>query len=72
LLVVLVVLFAFQGLALLHHRVHKLGLAKGWLVGFYVLLILAPHRVGLILAFMGIADTMADVRRIRGANKPAE
>lgn len=72
LLIVLVVLFGFQGLALLHHRVHKLGLAKWWLVGFYTLLILAPHRVGLVLAFIGIADTMADVRRLRGTNKSAE
>lgn len=65
LLIVLVVLFAFQGLALIHHRVHKFGLAKWWLVGFYALLILMPHRVGLILAFIGIADTIADVRRLR-------
>lgn len=67
LLIVLVVLFAFQGLALLHHRVHKLGLAKWWLVGFYGLLIVMPHRVGLILAFVGIADTLANSRRARGA-----
>ncbi|MFP6781982.1 MAG: hypothetical protein VCB59_09830, partial [Gammaproteobacteria bacterium] len=40
LLVVLVVLFAFQGLALIHHRVNKIGMAKLWLVGFYVLLVL--------------------------------
>jgi hypothetical protein len=65
LLVVLVVLFAFQGLALVHHRVHKVGLAKWWLVGFYVLVILMPHRVGLILAFVGLADTLADIRRLR-------
>jgi Predicted membrane protein (DUF2232) len=65
LLIVLVVLFSFQGLALLHHRVHKLGLAKWWLVGFYGLLILMPHRVGLILAFIGIADTLVDIRRVR-------
>ncbi len=67
LLVVLVVLFAFQGLALLHHRVHKLGLAKWWLIGFYILLIRLPQFVGLILAFVGIADTLVDSRRARGA-----
>ncbi len=72
LLVALVVLFAFQGLALLHHRVHKIGMARGWLIGFYVLLILMPHRVGLIIAFIGIADTLIDVRGLRRRNLPLE
>lgn len=72
LLVALVVLFALQGLALLHHRVHKIGMARGWLVGFYVLLIIMPHRVGFILAFIGIADTLADVRGLRRRNLPVE
>ena len=65
LLVVLVILFAFQGLAIIHHRVNKVGLAKVWLVGFYLLLVLMPHRVGLMLAFLGIADTIIDTRRLR-------
>ncbi len=68
LLVVLVVLFASQGLAVIHHRVHKLGLAKWWLLGFYVLLIVMPHRIGLMLAFIGIVDTLADLRRLRREN----
>ncbi len=67
LLVVLVVLFAFQGLALVHHRVHSLGLTRWWLAGLYMLLIPMPHRVGLILAFVGIADTLIDLRGVRGA-----
>jgi len=70
LLVVLVVLFAFQGLALLHHRVNKLSLARGWLIGLYVLLVLMPHRVGLLLAFAGIADTILDVRQLRRRQRP--
>lgn len=70
LLVVLVVLFAFQGLALLHHRVHQIGMSRGWLVGFYTLLMIMPHRIGLILAVIGIADTFADVRRLRKRKSP--
>ena len=72
LLIVLVVLFAFQGLALLHHRANVIGLAKQWLVGFYILLILMMSSVGLILAFVGIADTITDVRRLRNATRPTE
>ena len=72
LLVVLVVLFAFQGLALIHHRVKKVEMAKLWLVGFYILLVLMPHRVGILLAFIGIADIVLDVRRLRTRQRPAD
>jgi hypothetical protein len=70
LLVVLVVLFAFQGLALIHHRVNKIGMAKLWLVGFYVLLVLMPHRLGILLSFIGIADILLDVRGLRARQRP--
>ncbi len=73
LLIVLVVLLAFQGLALIHHRLHKVVMANWWLVGFYVLLTLMLLWVGLIgafmiLAFIGILDMVADIRRLRGGN----
>lgn len=70
LLVVLVVLFAFQGLALIHHRVNKIGMAKLWLVGFYVLLVLMPHPLGILLSFIGIADILLDVRGLRARQRP--
>ena len=70
LLVVLVVLFAFQGLALIHHRVNKIGMSKLWLVGFYVLLVLMPHRLGILLSFIGIADILLDVRGLRARRRP--
>ena len=69
LIIILVVLFAFQGLAVIHHRVKKLELSRWWPIGMYVLLTLIPHRVGLILAFIGIADTLADFRQLRGARR---
>lgn len=65
LLIVAVVLFAFQGLALIHHRMRELTLDKAWLIGLYVLLVLMPHRIGLMLAIAGIADTVLDVRKLR-------
>jgi hypothetical protein len=72
LLVVVVVLFAFQGLALIHHRAQKIGLAKLWLVGFYVLLILMLHRIGVLLALIGIVDTIIDPRRLRSIGRRAD
>lgn len=62
--VVVVVLFAFQGLAVLHARARAISLAKGWLTGLYVLLVLTPQIVGPILAATGVADGVADFRRL--------
>ncbi|MEQ8231411.1 MAG: hypothetical protein RLW61_08320 [Gammaproteobacteria bacterium] len=62
--VVVVVLFAFQGLAVLHARARAISLASGWLAGLYVLLMLTPQVVGPILATTGVADSVADFRRL--------
>jgi len=62
--VVVVVLFAFQGLAVLHARARVKSLARGWLTGLYVLLVLTPQVVGPILAATGVADGVADFRRL--------
>jgi hypothetical protein len=67
LVVVLVVLFAFQGLALLYFRMDKVGMSAGWLVGLYLLLILMPHVAGTVLAAIGIADAAIDFRGLRNA-----
>lgn len=62
--IVVVVLFAFQGLAVLHARARAISLARGWLTGLYVLLVLTPQVVGPILAATGVADGVADFRRL--------
>ncbi|MEQ8659869.1 MAG: hypothetical protein RLW62_03550, partial [Gammaproteobacteria bacterium] len=62
--IVVVVLFAFQGLAVLHARARTISLASGWLTGLYVLLMLTPQVVGPILATTGVADSVADFRRL--------
>ncbi|MGE0483407.1 MAG: DUF2232 domain-containing protein [Gammaproteobacteria bacterium] len=62
--VIVVVLFAFQGLAVIHHRARVVTLARGWLVGLYVLLALTPQIVGPVLATAGVADSVSDFRRL--------
>lgn len=70
--VILMVLFAFQGLAVIHHRARAVALARGWLAGLYVMLLLTPQIVGPILATTGLADGFADFRRLAGRRPRAE
>ena len=63
--VILVVLFTFQGLAVIHFRARVVSLASGWLGGMYVLLMLMPQIVGPLLATAGLADSVADFRGLR-------
>ncbi len=62
-LLVLVILFAVQGLAVLHAGCAAKALGRGWMIGTYVLLGLVPHVVIPVLATTGIADMMVDFRR---------
>lgn len=63
--VILVVLFAFQGLAVIHHRAHATAMPRGWLVGLYVALGLLPQLCGPLLATAGLLDCAVDLRRRR-------
>ena len=63
--VILVVLFAFQGLAVIHFRARVVSLASAWLGGMYVLLMLMPQIVGPLIATAGVADSVADFRGLR-------
>ena len=65
LFVILVVLFAFQGLAVIHYRVKVAALASGWLVALYIVLNIVPQVAGAILAMTGLVDNFADFRRLR-------
>ena len=62
---VLVLLFAVQGLAIAHERVLATGGRRGWLVGMYTVLGLVPHVAITALAATGAADFLADFRRLR-------
>ena len=58
----LVVIYTLQGIALLHGIASKLKLAQGWLVGFYLLLLLALPQVLTLLCLVSISDAWLDFR----------
>lgn len=68
--VLLVVLFALQGLAVVHFLARARGLAGAWLTTLYVMLVLVPTVAGPILATTGLADNIVDFRRLRGSRPP--
>lgn len=75
-LMILVVLFGLQGLALVHCVVKQRNASVAWLAGLYVALAIVPQpasEVVLGLAFAGLSDTWVDYRRRfgMGGNLPA-
>lgn len=68
--VLLVVLFALQGLAVIHFLARVRGLTGAWLVTLYVMLMLVPQVAGPILATTGLADNIVDFRRLRQGRQP--
>ncbi len=70
--ILLVVAWFIQGLALAHGIVGKLGSSSGWLIGIYLLLLFAlPHTV-IVLAMVGIADAWFDFRARLGPRGPGQ
>jgi hypothetical protein len=63
--IILVLLFSFQGLAVVHAKIYTNNLPVGWLVGLYLLSAIVPQLVGLVLATTGVADSLADFRRAK-------
>jgi hypothetical protein len=55
--------YFFQGLALVHGAVAIRKLSTGWLVGMYILVIIAMIQTATILAAAGLADAWLDFRR---------
>lgn len=68
--ILLVVLFALQGLAVIHFLARVRGLAGAWLTTLYVMLVLVPQVAGPILATTGLADNIVDLRRLRAGRQP--
>jgi hypothetical protein len=56
LLVVMVFLYLFQGVAAMHRTIAERGMSGGWLAGMYVLLLLLP-QTALFIACVGMADS---------------
>lgn len=63
LVLLLVVIFLLQGLAVLHALLAKASFGQFWLAGVYVLLLLALPYMGIMLAVTGYLDAWRDFRR---------
>lgn len=70
LLVVLVVIYAMQGLALAHSISIAAGRSVAWLMLVYVLLAILPPFVVVALAGVGFVDSWVNFRSYFGGNKP--
>ncbi len=66
--VLLIVLFLFQGLAVVHAFLANSAMGRPWLIGVYLLLLFAPPYMQMALAATGFADAWVDLRRDRTAN----
>ncbi|HEY0719743.1 MAG TPA: hypothetical protein VGE50_00665 [Gammaproteobacteria bacterium] len=71
LLVVMVMLYMIQGIAVSHALVAKAGANAAWLVVLYLLLVFALPQTALTLAVAGFVDNWIDFRTIFGA-KPKQ
>jgi len=54
--------FLIQGLAMVHGVVQISGAHQGWLIGLYVLMILALPQLLMVLAMVGLLDVFLDFR----------
>jgi len=63
--------FALQGIAVMHALVANRGLARGWLIGGYLLLLLIMPESLLFIGAVGIVDAWLDFRE-KFANKTRE
>lgn len=69
----LLLVYLLQGLALVHALVRSLQAQRGWLIGVYVLLVLAAAQVVPLLALLGWMDAWIDVRgRFAGRGRSGE
>ncbi len=60
---VVLLMYMLQGLAVVHAIVAKRGASKAWLVVTYILLAIALPQVAMILAVAGLMDTWLNLRR---------
>jgi len=63
LLVIAIILYTIQGIALVHAIVHARGASTAWLVAVYAGILLIPPGAILGLALAGFSDTWFDFRR---------
>jgi uncharacterized protein YybS (DUF2232 family) len=58
----MLLVYLFQGLAVVHAVNASLGLKAGWLIVIYVLLALVPQQAIAVLGLLGYMDAWFDVR----------
>ncbi|GMQ76200.1 MAG: hypothetical protein BMS9Abin01_1467 [Gammaproteobacteria bacterium] len=68
LLVLVIVVYTIQGIALVHAVVHKRGASVAWLVAVYAGIVIMPPAAILGLALTGFSDAWFDFRRRWGAS----
>lgn len=61
---VVLALYLFQGLAVIHGVINARGMSSGWLVALYVLMAILPPQMVTGLALVGVADAWGDFRRV--------
>ncbi|WP_133510768.1 hypothetical protein [Candidatus Thiosymbion oneisti] len=69
LLLLLAPLFFLQGVAIVHSLVHTYSTHRGWLIGFYGLLLLATPYAEILVAGFGFLDSWVDLRTRVAARK---
>ena len=62
--IVMLALYMLQGIALVHAIVAGLSASIGWLVAFYVILLVAFPQVMALLAISGFVDTWVNFRKL--------
>lgn len=64
-LFVALTLYLFQGLAVTHHYVRARKRSGNWLIALYVALVVVWPSTALVLAAVGVADSVTDFRRLK-------
>lgn len=59
---VLLVMYLFAGLGVVHGAVARSGASVGWLIAVYVLMVVALPQMILVLALLGLIDTWVNFR----------
>jgi hypothetical protein len=62
LLLLLAPLFFLQGIAIVHGLAYAFSANRGWLIGFYALLLLVMPQAEILVVGIGLLDVWADVR----------
>ena len=66
--IIVIAVYLFQGLAVIHHRGRRQGLSVGWFVALYGFLFVAWQLAIPFVAMVGIGDVLLDLRGLRGRN----